>query len=420
MKLWLFSLLTYLVFFPHDIYGQEDFVFEDRIFDTNIASPQVYPVGNPLGFAYASMSGEVLEFNFDLMGTDRQSLNFAIIHCDKNWRRSDLLPSAFMVGYQFTNIEFAEASFNTQIDYIHYNFQFPNENMYPKFSGNYAVVVLNGSDLEDTSSYVLSYRTIFYESAVGVNAVVSASSNPGDRRFKQQVDFDVYPSTSGINSPLRDLSCSVIQNYDWTNSIHNLKPIFLGQNKWTFDYNGEVDFDAGSEWRFFEFKNFQFKSQRVQEILQTPLGREVFLEPELPMGNMAYSSFDDLNGKAFIKNDLGDDSNLDADYSYVHFLLSMPILAEGKVFLEYDFGRFMRTQNQCTYNPAKGGYECTLLLKQGLYNYRYAIEDRYHVTPDLSLTEGNHSETRNTYTVVVYFSDRTLGYDRVMQVYTVN
>ena len=55
------------------------------------------------------------------------------------------------------------------------------------------------------------------------------------------------------------------------------------------------------------------------------------------------------------------------------------------------------------------------LLKQGSYNYRYGA--RLHkgdTTPNFSLIEGDHYETRNEYTVDVYHRAPGSRYDRLI------
>ena len=51
------------------------------------------------------------------------------------------------------------------------------------------------------------------------------------------------------------------------------------------------------------------------------------------------------------------------------------------------------------YNSSTSAYECTLLLKQGWYDYQYVVE-----SPDLppNYFEGGHFETQNNYEVLVY------------------
>lgn len=402
------------------ISAQEE-IFTNKVFRSEVMTPQCYPDGQPLGFPYYELySTQLLDFHFDWMDTDRPMLSFGIFHCDRSWHKTDMISSVYMKGFPWTTIDDVNSSFNTQIQYNHYHFQFPNEQMQPKVSGNYAVVVFEGNDPEDVNSYVVSFRIVVYESAVGVRAACSPSSNVADRRNKQQVDFDIVPGTFRANSPMRDISAAVIQNFSWSRSIHGLKPIFITPNAWTFDYNSEVDFDAGNEWRTFEFKNFNFRSRFVANIQQEADGFHVYLNHDLPRGAEAYSFYQDLDGLTFVKNDLAEDFQLESDYAYVHFFMRMPELFEGKLKLEYAGSEFYDGSAECTWDEKNGGYACKVLMKQGVMSYRFVIEDKYHTLPDLSLTEGNFSETGNVYTVVVYFSDFNLGLDRVLQVYTVN
>jgi len=62
--------------------------------------------------------------------------------------------------------------------------------------------------------------------------------------------------------------------------------------------------------------------------------------------------------------------------------------------------------------------EATLLLKQGLYDYSYAIADQSGNLDEVPL-EGNFFETTNVYEIFVYAResngriDRLLGYTRI-------
>jgi len=68
------------------------------------------------------------------------------------------------------------------------------------------------------------------------------------------------------------------------------------------------------------------------------------------------------------------------------------------------------------YNFKRKGYEKTLLLKQGYYNYHYVLKYHGQRAGDVSFIEGNHSVTENTYTIYVY--NRELGslYDKLIGV----
>jgi hypothetical protein len=65
------------------------------------------------------------------------------------------------------------------------------------------------------------------------------------------------------------------------------------------------------------------------------------------------------------------------------------------------------------FNTANGNFECTLLLKQGLYDYCYFMEDPSSGQLNEYEHEGSFYETENDYTLLVYFHDRQ-GFDRLL------
>jgi hypothetical protein len=71
-------------------------------------------------------------------------------------------------------------------------------------------------------------------------------------------------------------------------------------------------------------------------------------------------------------------------------------------------------ENLMTYDPGKAEYQCTMLLKQGWYNYEYIFIRDGDKTADPSLFEGNHYETENDYLVLVYYRNPGDRYDRII------
>jgi len=74
------------------------------------------------------------------------------------------------------------------------------------------------------------------------------------------------------------------------------------------------------------------------------------------------------------------------------------------------------------FNAAKGVYEKTLLLKQGYYSYQYILRDKKDPQPneDFTETEGNHWETENTYTILVYYTAPGARYPMIAGFSTIN
>jgi len=76
--------------------------------------------------------------------------------------------------------------------------------------------------------------------------------------------------------------------------------------------------------------------------------------------------------------------------------------------------------NLMSYNIETRAYECILLLKQGWYNYEYFFQQDGDESGVTSKFEGNHYETENDYTVIIYYRNPRDRFDRVIGTQTVN
>ena len=59
-------------------------------------------------------------------------------------------------------------------------------------------------------------------------------------------------------------------------------------------------------------------------------------------------------------------------------------------------------------------YECVLQLKQGYYDYEYAVMPDKDNVPDETIIEGSHYETENEYTILVYYRFLGTRYDQLI------
>jgi hypothetical protein len=64
-------------------------------------------------------------------------------------------------------------------------------------------------------------------------------------------------------------------------------------------------------------------------------------------------------------------------------------------------------------------YIGTLLLKQGFYDYCFAVLPDGETIADITYFEGSHYETHNNYTFYVYYRSMFDDYDRLLAVKTI-
>lgn len=384
-------------------------------FRSDVKSILCYPVDAPLSYPLIALgSSEQLEIHFDVFSEDFESLRYGVIHCSHNWTPSDLESNQYIQGFPSDQISNIENSFNTMQDYIHYRFNYPTDMSRPTISGNYALIVFSGTDLYDRASWVFSQRIVIYEQLASVRMNVHASSIIANRFTHQEVDFDLAHRGLNIIDPMGDINAVIIQNFDWKRTSDFLRPIFIKPDLLTFDYfSGENTFEGCAEWRFFEVKDIRYQSSQVEHIALLDDGYHVYLRPCVPEGKRTYSSWQDLNGHYLVKNDQAGDDHIESDYVWTHFVLVMPEISDAAIFLEGQFNAY-GNRDELLYDRGLRAYTCKVLLKQGYYNYRFVLRDRYVSTDNIRVTEGSHAATENDYHVIVYMFDRGLGCDRII------
>ena len=72
----------------------------------------------------------------------------------------------------------------------------------------------------------------------------------------------------------------------------------------------------------------------------------------------------------------------------------------------------LKDEFKLEYNTKQKQYEGNVYLKQGYYNYHYALNDTITKRVDISFIEGTHYQTRNDYYVYVYYRSVSDRYDR--------
>jgi len=402
-------------------YGQADeylghpvLRFSDQVYRDDIATVQVYPEDNKLSAPIIELnSGMSVQVNFDVFSDQIEDLRYHLVHCDAQWNPTDLEPNEYLTGFNEQQISDVEYSFNTRKDFIHYRFRFPNDMMKVRYSGNYLVVVYADNDVQNL---VLSRRVIIYENLVAVNASAHASTVIAHRNTHQEVDLDILPGLFDIRFPNRDLHVSILQNWDWTRAITDLKPRFVKTDELDYDYMGVNEFLAGNEYRDFDTKSQDYLSMEIEKMTWNGPGDiVVYLKGDLPQNTKSYSTRGDIDGRFYIRNDRTDDPDLEADYHTTLFRLIAPESPGKSIFITGQFSDWRcLPKYEMHWDSALACYTGEATFKQGFYNYRYESVSAFDKVPTMMDYEGSYFQTENEYNLIVYNYDLAGGYDRVI------
>lgn len=359
-----------------------------------------------------------LTLKFDDLTRNPKNYNYTIIHCDADWNPSRIVSSEYMAGFPENPINDYAFSINTTIPFVNYRLVLPNENIKILISGNYLLKIWENSDKDNPLIVRPFYVT---EKLVEISGEIQKASFEGYSGASQQIAFSVSYQGFAIPDPINEIKTIVMQNSRWDNRLRGLKPTFIRQNQLIFEEKTSL-FKGGNEFRNFDTKNLQTGGMGIQGIEYRDPYYHVFLVRDLSLGNEIFRARDDLNGNYLVKNIKASDHDLESDYAWVHFTYT-PVnqVTDDLIFV---FGALSDWQcspvNQMTWNPESRSYEASILLKQGFYDYQYALVDRKKMIIDTNSLEGTHIETENDYHFFVYYRGFSSRYDRLVGYRVIN
>lgn len=395
---------------------------EDKIFSPSIHTILLYRTGAELTPPVLNFnSGEQLTLSFDDLDAGYKSWQYTFIHCNADWTPTDLWPNEYLMGYTDDYIRDYKSSFNTLQPYTHYTLQIPNSNISFKIPGNYILKVFPDGEPDNP---VFTRKIFVVDKQVTVKGIVRQAIDINQRFTHQEVAFSIFNPTYTIDQPYQDLKVVILQNFRWDNAKLDVKPLMLRDGEIDYQYtDGTLSFEGGNEFRYFDIKSLRSSNERVQSVEIRNNRYIVDLLHDVRRTFKPYITEEDINGKFFIKTDDANDVADEGEYAWVNFFIPFEIpFPGGTMFVTGGFNDWKFDQSitpekgRMNYNFARQGYEARVLLKQGYYNYLYAFVDDKTGVPDFTQAEGNHSETGNSYTILVYNREQGYRYDRLIAV----
>ena len=392
---------------------KENKILNSKVLNNNIKTVLCHQKEKPLSESIISLnSNEKLSFSFDDLDGDFKKYFYTIIHCSSEWEQSDLLESEYINGFHKKEIIDYEFSFNTLQKYTHYKFNFPDNNLRPVLSGNYILKIFEEGQSDNP---IILHRFMVLENKVNIEPNVKIATLFSDRKTKHEIDFIIKTFDLEIRNPYSEIKVKITQNNNDNNSIKNLRPIFIRNNQLIYDYEDINTLSANNEFRYFDFKSLRYHSERIKNIIYDSAYNHVFLLPDKKRTFNQYSISPDINGKFIIQNQEGWDSSTESDYALVYFTLHSEKINYGDIFIVGELSGWQLNNNfKMKYNYSKKAYEVSVYLKQGYYNYMYALNDTVTKQVDISYIEGSHYQTRNTYQIYVYFKQESEKYERLI------
>lgn len=390
----------------------DDFNYESIVGNVDLA-PIRNGVLNTLENPVISLeNSDQLAVSFDLLTDQFENLSAKIVHCNKDWTRSQLRDMEFLNeinNYRVTEFDY---SVNTTQPYINYRLAVAK----PMISGNYILAIFRRANPDDI---LFTRKFLVVEPKSRIEQLVRMSTTIAKREENHQIEFSINYGNVLVNSPTQDISTMILQNHNWRTSKNNLQPTLIRANEGFLEYRHldlSANFPAWNDFRFTDIRTLDVAGRNVAKINKTTTTITAFLGADTDRSKRTYTqNFEDINGDYLIQNtDIGD-VPLNADYAKLQFQLKAPKINAGV----YVTGRFnnwkLLDENRMSYDEANGTYFTNLFLKQGYYEYMYYVDSPslqpYHF-------EGSYFLAENDYEIIVYYrrpgniNDEIIGYKK--------
>ncbi len=390
----------------------------DQVFMKNIRTTQLIRTGDQLAYPVISLgSSGSMQLDFDDLDGDVKYYYFTFEMRNADW--SPVQTGFFDYVKGFTSQRITNYRFSSLIlsRYTHYQVKFPDQNMVPTRSGNFVLkVFLDG----DTSRLAFTKRFLVVEPGISVAAQIVQPFSQQYFNKSQKIQLVLNSGALNVSYPQQQVKVVILQNYRWDNCIHNIIPSIVRGNN--YEYNSESDcvMPAGKEWRWLNLRSFRLLSDRVRRQENTNTAYELFVVPDGPRPSQRYYFYTDYNGRYFLDNTDNMNPYWNGDYATIHFTFVPPEnipYTNEELYLFGEITNYGKEDNaRMQWNDEKKLYETTLYLKQGYYDYAYALLNPYDKQPkfDLAMTEGNTWETENEYLVLAYYRELGGRFDRLM------
>lgn len=357
-----------------------------------------------------------LEISFDEMSHDVHFYTYTVCHLNADGNPSALLSSEYLRGFTTMDITDYQHSINTQRDYTHYRFNFPNEDMQLLASGLYALHIYEDGDRD---------KTIAWVPFAVVDPKVTIDANAHSKTIKelnghyQQVDIDVSMTDLVLRDP-QEFTLVVRQNGRTDNAAILRQPTFVESKRLRYINHPSLVFEGGNEYRHFDAYSAYYAGTGIERIAYDNRDYHVLLFPDEPREGVYMHEYD-VDGQYRVNAERTSDPDTEAEYMWVHwlFVCEQPWF-DGAVYVCGDlFDNEMSLRNRMQYDTEQGAYYLTSLVKQGGYDYQYRFLPKGERAASTLRTDGAYWQTQNEYTIYVFYrpfgarADQLVGLQRL-------
>jgi len=433
------SMITFMVSSKGEL---PDLPAIDTIYLDEVASVAFYPTNIVTGYPVIDLEGGQMTLKFDDLDGDFSKYRYSFYHCNQNWEYStEIREFDYRRGFVEEDIFDFELSLGTDVPYSHFTMKLPNDETDFLISGNYVLFVYKYVDGERYAAFSRRFMVVDNQLDIRVDQVVPRRA----RKSRTHHELDIYAGFDDvvIRNPYQEVHAYVYQNGIWDRGYTHIPPQTVQNNEMSFRYPTQIVFPALKEYRYFDIRNLNFRTERIFEIYRQDTAN-VVVKTDRPRGD-SYFTYFDINGRFVhqnmdgirtvgissaedpnMSNVLRQDENqmnrrieLMSQYVNVHLSLEQSEIPGKDVYVVGGFNDYkLDEQSRLNYDSDEKVYFKKILLKQGYFEYLYVTRDRSTGEVDWTEIEGSRFETINDYLIFIYYRPFGTFYDQLVGMQT--
>lgn len=392
--------------------------FHSSYLDNRVASLIITIKGSnsyrPIPY-YTPSNGEAIRFDFDLLEYTPATIYYKLEYCDALWRKSSTACSLSQQGFSVGELNEPSPSGATKVKYWHYSLQLSERaNPHPQASGNWRIIFFEAGC---EGSPLLEARFALLSPEATINTEISNKAQTEAYGNYQQVSATIISMNNTVNGTdlAHGAKVFIYQNGRSDNCQQLNSPSEVSVDGIQFNYASAGQFEAGNEYESFEIISENETNMGIEHLYPLENETRVLLYPTYNRSTKPYQLVHDANGRRVVRAPINQENPAtEADYYLVNFRfysekLNTPIYISGE-----EFDCYPTSERELEYNPTERYYTTTLLLKAGYYSYQYVTPQKSSKSFTSSLTAGNHYQTSNNYSVLVYYQGITEECDKLI------
>ena len=336
-------------------------------------------------------AAQQMVLEFDDLRAQYSQYKVRILHCETDWRRSNLLDMEYLSGINEFFLSEFRVSQNTKMPYYHYRFIVPK----PLVSGNFILQLFENEEV------VAQRKFWIYENQINITAALQPARDPEFWKTHQQLDLKLDLANYRVGIPHRELKVFLRFNQNQWREVKNTDLVNSGRNVFRLQpFNNAYLFAAGNEFRYLDISSNFSRGQNVQEVIKGK-PHDIFTTIQLPRSGTNFVDAYDNDGSFVVSNRDGGDADLGSDYMNVFFRMDAGDYPEDRQPVLY--GKLTDwTYVPMEPDPETGLLQLQLTLKNGVYDFAFGLQNAATGEVDRSYFEGDFQQTGNTCEVFVY------------------